>query len=98
VIDRCVNPVCQAEFRLFNTGNLYAMERRHADTEFFWLCPACVTRMALILDPAGHVAVQPRSEAGHRFPPHPDRDLRLLTHLTAPVASRRAIAPHARVA
>jgi hypothetical protein len=94
MIDRCVNPTCQAEFRLFNTGNLYALERRRADTEFFWLCPACSGCVALILDASGSVAVQPLSGARHRIPPHPDRDLRLVTHLTGPVFTHRAIAPH----
>lgn len=39
---RCVNPACRTEFKFSNTGDLYALERRSADTGFFWLCFACL--------------------------------------------------------
>jgi len=42
MVSCCVNPACRTEFRSLNTGVLYAVERRSVDTEFFWLCSACV--------------------------------------------------------
>jgi|ERR1700732_4613557 hypothetical protein len=74
----CVNPACRAEFRFLNIGNLYALERRSTDTEFFWLCPACVPRVALSLDSMGRVSVRPKSDAVRPQPPHPDSYLRLV--------------------
>lgn len=44
MVSCCVNPACRTEFRSLNTGVLYAAERGSADTEFFWLCSACVPR------------------------------------------------------
>jgi hypothetical protein len=78
MIDRCVNPDCGIELKVFNSGNIYVLERRSADTEFFWLCQACTSVVALRLDPQGSVAVKPRFEKEHRQPPHPDNRLRLI--------------------
>ena len=75
----CVNPACRTEFRSLNTGVLYAVERRSAATEFFWLCSACVPVVALSLDLMGRVSVRPLSDAIHPQPPHPDGYLRLVT-------------------
>jgi hypothetical protein len=42
MVSCCVNPACRAEFRSLNTGDIYAVERRSADTEFFGSAPpAC---------------------------------------------------------
>ncbi len=86
----CVNPACRTEFKFFNTGDLYALERRSADTEFFWLCSACVPSVALYLDPTGCVSVRPRCDAVRPQPPHPDCYLRL-------VAQRKLRTPWHRV-
>jgi len=34
MINDCFNPACRAEFRSLSGGDLYALERRSADTEF----------------------------------------------------------------
>jgi hypothetical protein len=78
MISCCVNPACRAEFRSLNTGALYAVERRCVNTEFFWLCSACVPMVALSLDPMWRVTVRPQSGAGRSQPPHPDGYLRLV--------------------
>ena len=36
MVSRCYNPACGSEFKLLNTGALYALESKSADTEFFW--------------------------------------------------------------
>ena len=78
MVSRCVNPACHAEFRSLHTGDIYAVERRAADTEFFWLCSACVPLVALSLDSTGNVSVEPRGDAGHLHEPHPNSRLRLV--------------------
>src|SRR6266702_5793561 len=78
MVASCVNPACHTEFRFLNTGDLYALERCSTDTEFFWLCSACVPRVALSLNPMGCVSVRPKSDAVHPQPPHPDGYLRLV--------------------
>ena len=79
MVSCCVNPACRTEFRSLNTGALYAVERRPMDTEFFWLCSACVPVAALALDPMGCISVRPQSDVVRPQPPHPDGDLRLVT-------------------
>ncbi len=67
-----------------NAGDLYAHERRTADTEFFWLCATCAATHDLHLDPAGGVSVRPR-HADHRSqPPNPDSHLRLVSRSSKP--------------
>jgi hypothetical protein len=78
MVSCCVNPACRIEFRSLNTGVIYAVERRSADTEFFWLCSACVLVVALSLDSMGNVSVGPKCDAGHLQAPHPDSRLRLV--------------------
>jgi hypothetical protein len=78
MVSRCVNPACCAEFRSLNTGDIYAVERRSADTEFFWLCSACVPLVALSLDSTGTISVGPRCDAEHLHESHPDSRLRLV--------------------
>jgi hypothetical protein len=56
----CVNPDCGTEFKLFNAGELYALESRSADTEFFWLCPACESLLIPCIDSKGDVSVKAR--------------------------------------
>lgn len=71
MVSCCVNPACRTEFRSLNAGVLYAVERGSVDTEFFWLCSACVPRVPLCLDPTGCISVRPRCDAV-RQPPYPD--------------------------
>lgn len=78
MISCCVNPACRTEFKLLNMGYLYALEKRSADTEFFWLCSACALVVALGLDAMGGVSVRPRSDARHPQLPHLDSRLRLV--------------------
>jgi hypothetical protein len=80
MVSYCVNPSCRAESKVFDMGDLYALERRSADTEFFWLCSDCVPVVALCLDPLGSVLVRPQSDTVRPQPPHPDGYLRLVTH------------------
>ena len=82
MVKRCVNPTCRVEFKLLNAGDLYAHERRTADTEFFWLCATCAESYDVFLDPAGRVSVRPRSSV--KQPPHRDNDLRLISRSTKP--------------
>lgn len=81
MVSCCVNPNCRTEFRVFNTGEIYALDRRSANTEFFWLCSACVRLVALRLDSTGCVSVEPRSEIESHQPPHPDSRLRLVSRV-----------------
>ncbi len=78
MVTSCVKPACRNELRFLSTGNLYALERRSADTEFFWLCSACVPLVVLSLDPRGCISVIPQSDAVSPQPPHPDAYLRLV--------------------
>jgi hypothetical protein len=78
MVSSCSNPACHREVKHLNTGKLYAFERRSVPTEFFWLCPDCVSLVALYLDPMGRVSVRPLSVPGRSQPPHPDGDLRLV--------------------
>jgi len=84
MVDRCVNPECRAEFRLLSAGDLYAHERRSADTEFFWLCSTCASKFDLYLDPSGCVSVKARCAIRKTAPPSPDGDLRLVSRSTQP--------------
>jgi hypothetical protein len=86
MVSFCVNPACHAEFRSLNTGALYAVERQSVNTEFFWLCSACVPVVVLSLDAMGCVSVRPKSDAVRPRPPHPDGYLRL-------VARRKLLTP-----
>lgn len=79
MVDRCLNPHCRVEFKVLSSGDLYAYERRWADTEFFWLCSTCAPRYDLRLDPDGRVRIQARSGLHHGLPPHPEGNLRLIT-------------------
>jgi len=89
MVKQCVNATCHEEFKLLNGGDLYALERRSANTEFFWLCPTCAGEFELYLDPMGHVATQERSVIHRVPPPNPDANLRLISHLTRPRTDTR---------
>ena len=76
---------CREEFKLLNGGDLYALERRSSNTEFFWLCSACACEFRVVSRPDGHAF---RCEAGASSiacpPPHPDANLRLISRMMRP--------------
>ena len=84
MIKCCVNPACRVEFKHFMGGDLYALERRSAAIEFFWLCPACACLFEMYLDPVGYVSVRAGSLIHRVPPPHSDASLRLISHLMRP--------------
>jgi hypothetical protein len=94
MVNRCVNPSCQEEFKRFTAGELYALYRRSAGTEFFWLCPACATHFVVCLESAGCVCVKARTEFRSLQRPDPERYLRLVTPRS--VGARRAEAGRPR--
>lgn len=89
MVAHCVNPGCRKEFKLLNAGDLYAHEKRHSDTEFFWLCSDCTSEFYLCLDPTGGVRLRLRGERG--LPPHPDGSLRLVSRAAKPAARLQGI-------
>ena len=84
MVNRCSNADCRAELKALNGGDLYALERRSADTEFFWLCSACARKSALYLDPTGCISVRVWSIMYRAQPPHPDCNLRLISRSIQP--------------
>jgi hypothetical protein len=79
MVDCCANPACRAEFKLLTTGDLYALERRCADTEFFWLCSACFARYELQLDSHSTPTIIPRAIRQHTRPAAREATLRLIS-------------------
>ena len=79
MVNHCVNPGCHEEFKYFSAGELYALERRSAATEFFWLCNVHASRFVVCLEPAGCVGVKPRAEFCSLQRPDPERSLRFVT-------------------
>jgi hypothetical protein len=79
MVNRCVSPGCQEEFNCFTAGELYALDRRSADTEFFWLCPVCASHLVVCLETTGCVGVKPRAKFRSLERPDPERRLRLVT-------------------
>jgi hypothetical protein len=63
MVSCCINPACCAEYRLFDGGELYAVERS-VGMEFFWLCPDCALVFAVYRDPMGQMSLKPRSVSG----------------------------------
>jgi hypothetical protein len=84
MVKRCVNSSCREEFKLLNGGDLYALERRSVNTEFFWLCSACARAYELYLDPMGTVSVRDGSQIHRVPPPQPDANLRLISRMMRP--------------
>jgi hypothetical protein len=62
MVNKCANPVCRTAFRLLESGDLYALEQKTVDTQFFWLCPACASRFVLHLNAWGGVVLSLRGE------------------------------------
>jgi hypothetical protein len=91
MVNRCLNPDCRTEFKLLNAGDLYAYERRSADTEFFWLCSACACKFDLYLDSSGRVAVRARNVLNRASPPTLDGHLRLVSRSAKPMPRPQTI-------
>ena len=70
------------EFKVLSSGDLYAYERRTAETEFFWLCDVCASRYDLHLDRWGRVTARARSAVRRALPIDADGKLRLVTRST----------------
>ena len=81
MIDSCANPNCRTELKNLNTGHLYAVETRSANTEFFWLCATCAVGLTMCLGLDGSTIVRPRSDGGNRRPPQRDNRLLLVSIL-----------------
>jgi hypothetical protein len=79
MVGSCVNPACGAEFKQLSGGDLYALERRASDTEFFWLCSGCAAVFDLWRDVSGKVGLRRRGAGGRMRSPQPDGNLRLVT-------------------
>jgi hypothetical protein len=79
MVDCCASPGCRADFRQFNSGDLYALERRSENTEFFWLCSECAPRFDLLLDSEGRLTFQSRGDRSHHRPANPEGTLRLIS-------------------
>lgn len=91
MISRCVNRTCHTEFKLFNSGYLYAYERPYVDTEFFWLCSTCASQLAPCLDADGNVIVMPRTAARTAHPPRFGGNIRLVGAPKPRIPWRRCI-------
>jgi len=76
MIDQCMNPECKSKSKPLTDGNLYSLERRSRNTEFFWLCGECSQSLLPSVDVNGEVSVAHRTLRRRRTPPNLDRDLR----------------------
>lgn len=79
MVKRCINPECHNEFRQWNTGDLYALERGSDDTRFFWLCSDCAQSMAVIVDALGAVSVRRQFGVMMTTPANHNARLRLIS-------------------
>jgi len=80
MIHNCIHRGCRNTFEHLNQGRLYSLERRpEGKTEFFWLCPECESKFAVIVSPEGEVDVVPRKSRFQVGPPNPSADLRIFS-------------------
>jgi hypothetical protein len=91
MINQCVNPACRTEFRLFNSGDLYAVDRPHGYPEYFWVCSSCASKFNVSVDPMGLVSLRPRPEGHPASKVLAHSNLRLVAHATRRLPWRRAI-------
>ena len=78
MVSQCINPACRSEFKFFNSGYLYAHERRSEDAEFFWLCSPCAIKFMPSIDSNGRVSVMSRSGSQCSTPPRTEGYMRLV--------------------
>ncbi len=79
MVEQCVNPDCQQEFKRSTSGELYALDRLSAETEFFWLCSICASHFVVCLEPEGRVGMRSRAEFISLQQADPERHLRLVS-------------------
>jgi hypothetical protein len=91
MVNCCANPACRTEFRLLDSGDLYAIERTSADTEFFWICSNCSSRFNLSLDSMGKVLLTPRGDREQPHTPQPQARLRLVARARRHMPWRHAV-------
>lgn len=78
MIHNCIRQGCPNTFQHLNQGRVYSLERRpEGKTEFFWLCPECEPKFAVIVSLEGEVDVVPRKSRSQVGPPNPSADLRI---------------------
>lgn len=68
MVNCCVNPACTAEYKLLRIGDVYAIERADAETEYVWLCSVCVADFDVDLDAKSAVLVKSRTEKAEPMP------------------------------
>jgi hypothetical protein len=84
MVQHCFNPACHQDFQLLYAGDLYALERGSADTEFFWLCIACASRFDLFVDDSGTISLSDRRAARIAARTPPQGELRLISRCARP--------------
>ena len=98
MVSCCVNPACRTEYRPLHSGDLYALERPHQDTELFWVCSTCASRFNLCLDSTGSVSLRLRAYGGPASLPNHDVSLRLAGHSARRMPWRRSVPASVRPA
>jgi hypothetical protein len=71
VVSQCANPDCGAPFLYLRGGRVFAVARgeKHADVEYFWLCPSCYSAMDLEFCGHGDEPILiPRQDPARRNP------------------------------
>jgi len=91
MMNRCVNPACRTELKLLNSGDLYALERPLAASDYFWLCSKCASKLIPILDSMGIVSLKPREDNPTVTPPHATCVLRLVAHARRHMSWRHTV-------
>ncbi|MHB1699331.1 MAG: hypothetical protein ACYCSN_04195 [Acidobacteriaceae bacterium] len=86
MVSKCVNQSCAQQWEFSVIGVVYALESGpdaclRRPTEFFWLCPACMTRRLVVCkDAQGQVVALPRGQAPRSTQPDRGGDLRVVFH------------------
>jgi hypothetical protein len=68
MVNCCVNPGCIAGHKLLRIGDVYAIERLGARTEYVWICSTCASGYEVCLDATGAAMVGHRSGEGAQPP------------------------------
>src|SRR5664279_1585918 len=69
MVNCCVNPDCTAEHKLLRIGDVYAIERPGAKTEYVWMCSTCACSFDVSLDPMGVAGLSRRTDKPQPPPP-----------------------------
>ena len=84
MVQHCFNAACRQEFQLLHAGDLYAMERKSGDTEFFWLCSDCASRFELRLNFSGFVTLSDVRASRATRRPSAESELHLISRCARP--------------